>query len=145
MCCNWGDEVISMNMMEIVNRLQIFSRKRLRALSTAAGRATWGQQQKPNLQKGWVWSKSRHRLLSVVWRLLGRFPRSRWCQQHFVVCLRTTHSIAERRQRGAGQNGSAAVAENGKDRGCLRAATAKLHLGNNSWRLLYELVLTCLP
>jgi len=74
----------------------------------------WGQQQKPNLQKGWIWSKSQHKLLSVVWRLIGRFPRSRWCQQHFVVCLQTTCSIAGRGQRGAGQNGSTAVAENGK-------------------------------
>lgn len=131
-----------MNMMEIVNRLQIFfPHKRIKAPSTAAGRAT-GDSSKSRTSWKAGYGANPNTSNSVVWRLIGRFPGSRWCQQHFVVCLQTTRSVAERMRCGAGPDGSAAAAENGKSRGCWRAAAAKLHLENNSWHLLDELVLT---
>lgn len=144
MCCSSGDEVISVSMMEIVGRMQLFfSHKRIKALPTAAGRATEDSSKSQTSRKDGN-GVNPNTSFSVVMMLTGGFPGSRWCQQHLVVCLWATCSIAEERQCVAVQNGSAAVAENGKSCGFFTAVTATLHLNNNSWHSLFELALTCL-
>lgn len=146
MCCNWGDEVISMSMLEIVNRLQIFfPHERIKALSTASGRAS------EYSSKSWTSRKGGYGVnpdtSSSLWfrACLAGFQGADGARH---ILLFVCELLAALRSKGSVGLVKMAVLpwqENGKSRGHWRAATAKLPLENNSWHLLYELVLTCLP